>query len=95
VWQQSAGSCYSGDTTTAVLALINLGRERNGKDFALDDMALAVSPKVSNLFMEFDDEEPPTPVPGPGSTLLLLGGGLTGLAGLQRPLKSRLSQTHA
>ena len=79
LWQQSWGGWYSGDDTTAILSLINLNTEWNGNDFALDDIALTVRPQISPRY--FEPEEPEA-VPEPGSTLLLLGGPVLGLAGL-------------
>lgn len=81
LWQQSSAGWYSGDYTTAVLSLINLNTEWNGNDFALDDIALAVRPQISRRTFE---EEEPEAVPEPGSTLLLLGGAVLGLAGFAR-----------
>lgn len=76
VWQQFAAPWFSGNTTTAVLSLVNLNTEWNGNDFALDDIALKTRPQV-------DPEPFIEPVPDAGSTLLLLGAGLAGLAGLR------------
>ena len=78
VWQQFAAPWFSGDTTTAVLSLVNLNTEWNGNDFVLDDIALKTRPQVDPR--EFED---PEPVPDAGSTLLLLGAGLAGLAGMR------------
>lgn len=78
VWQQFAAPWFSGNTTTAVLSLVNLNTEWNGNDFVLDDIALKTRPQVDER--EFED---PEPVPDAGSTLLLLGAGLAGLAGLR------------
>ena len=89
MWQQFAAPWYSGDTSTAVLALINLNTEWNGNDFALDDIALTVRPQISDLIIESDD---PEPVPDPGSTLLLLSGGLAGLAGMVKRRGSEKGQ---
>jgi hypothetical protein len=81
VWQQFAAPWFSGDTTTAVLSLVNLNTEWNGNDFVLDDIALQTRPQVDPR--EFED---PEPVPDAGSTLLLLGAGLAGLAGVRTRL---------
>jgi len=78
IWQQFAAPWFSGDTTTAVLSLVNLNTEWNGNDFALDDLALKTRPQVDER--EFED---PEPVPEPGSTVLLLCAGLAGLAGMK------------
>ena len=58
-----------------------MNTEWNGNDFALDDIALKVRPQISEVFLEPED---PEIVPEPGSTLLLLGSGLIGLAGFAR-----------
>ncbi len=78
VWQQFSAGWYSGGYTTAVLSLINLNTEWNGNDFVLDDIALTVRPQISDRFLD------PEPVPEPGSTLLLLGWAVLGLAGIAR-----------
>ena len=78
LWQQSSAGWYSGDDTTAILSLINLNTEWNGNDFALDDIALTVRPQISVRAIE------PEAVPEPGSTLLLLGGAVIGLAGFAK-----------
>jgi hypothetical protein len=78
LWQQFSAGWYSGDYTTAVLSLINLNTEWNGNDFALDDIALTVRPQISLRSVE------PEPVPEPGSTLLLLGWAVLGLAGIAK-----------
>jgi hypothetical protein len=75
-WQQFAAEWNSGNSTTAVLSLINLNTEWNGNDFALDDIALNVRPQVSPI-------EYVEPVPDAGSTLALLGAALLGLAGFR------------
>jgi hypothetical protein len=79
VWQQFAAPWFSGDSTSAVLSLINLNTEWNGNDFALDDIALTTRPQVSEVTYES--------VPDAGSTLLLLGTGLAGLASVKRRLR--------
>ena len=76
IWQQFAAPWFSGDTTTAVLSLVNLNTEWNGNDFALDDIALTTRPQV-------DPEPFIEPVPDAGSTLLLLAAGLAGVAGVR------------
>ena len=81
LWQQFSAGWNSGGSTTAVLSLINLNTEWNGNDFALDDIALTVRPQIS--LRTFETEEPEA-VPEPGSTLLLLGGAVLGLAGFAR-----------
>jgi hypothetical protein len=81
VWQQFAAPWFSGDTTTAVLSLVNLNTAWNGNDFVLDDIALKTRPQVDPRV--FEDVEP---VPDSGSTLLLLGAVLAGLAGLRTRL---------
>lgn len=78
IWQQFAAPWFSGDTTTAVLSLVNLNTEWNGNDFVLDDIALKTRPQVDPRL--FEDVEP---VPDSGSTLLLLGAVLAGLAGMR------------
>jgi hypothetical protein len=85
LWQQFATPWFSGDATTAVLSLINTNTEWNGNDFALDDLALKTRPQVSDITTPDD----PTPVPDAGSTLMLLGAGLAGLAGLKSRLRNR------
>ena len=80
-WQRFAAPWFSGDSTTAVLSLVNLNTEWNGNDFVLDDIALKTRPQVDPR--EFED---PEPVPDPGSTLLLLGAGLAALAGFRHRL---------
>jgi hypothetical protein len=78
VWQQFAAPWFSGSTTTAALSLVNLNTEWNGNDFVLDDIALTTRPQVDpRIFEEVE------PVPDSGSTLLLLGAGLVGLAGIK------------
>jgi hypothetical protein len=79
VWQQFAAPWFSGNTSTAVLSLVNLNTEWNGNDFALDDIALKTRPQVSPE--PFDD---PEPVPDAGSTLLLFGGAVASLLGIRR-----------
>jgi hypothetical protein len=78
VWQQFAAPWFSGNTSTAVLSLVNLNTEWNGNDFVLDDIALTTRPQVDPRI--FEDVQP---VPDSSSTLLLLGAGLAGLAGLK------------
>lgn len=73
VWQQFAAPWFSGGATTAVLSLVNLNTEWNGNDFVLDDIALTTRPQV-------DPEPFIDPVPDAGSTVLLLGAALAGLA---------------
>jgi hypothetical protein len=88
-WQQFAAPWYSGDTSTAVLALINLNTEWNGNDFALDDIMLnaLAPPELFSLgTLDFPEEDGPTAeavVPEPAS-LLLFGSGLAALAGVCR-----------
>ena len=84
-WQQFAAGWYSGGATTATLSLININTEWNGNDFALDDIALTTRPQVSDIDIP---EDPPEPVPEPGSTLLLLASGLASLAGAKKLRKS-------
>lgn len=81
LWQQFSAGWNSGGSTTAVLSLINRNTEWNGNDFALDDIALTVRPQIS--LRSFEPVEPEA-VPEPGSTLLLLGGALLGIAGFAR-----------
>ena len=78
-WQPFAAGWYSGDATTAVLSLVNGNTEWNGNDFALDDIALSVRPRIS--VTSIDPEDQPEPVPEPAS-LFLFGSGLVGLAGM-------------
>jgi hypothetical protein len=78
-WQPFAAGWYSGDNTTAVLSLVNGNTEWNGNDFALDDIALSVRPRIS--VTSIDPEDQPAPVPEPAS-VFLFGSGLVGLAGM-------------
>jgi hypothetical protein len=80
IWQQFAAPWFSGNTTTAVLSLVNLNTEWNGNDFVLDDIALTTRPLV-------DPEPFIEPVPDAGSTLLLLGGAFAVLGGLGRRVR--------
>ena len=76
IWQRFAAPWFSGNTTTAVLSLVNLNTEWNGNDFALDDIALTTRPQV-------DPEPFIEPVPDGGSSWLLLAAGLAGIAGVR------------
>jgi hypothetical protein len=71
-WRRFTADWYSGNSTSAVLSLINRNTEWNGNDFALDDIALTA----------VEQPDPRETVPEPGSTMLLLSSGLVGLAGL-------------
>jgi len=83
-WQQFAAGWYSGDSTSAVLSLINRNTEWNGNDFALDDIALTAVTQPQIKTLDFPEEPPIEAVPEPGSSALLLGASLAGLAGLAR-----------
>jgi len=91
LWQQFTSGWSSGDSTVAVLSLINRNTEWNGNDFALDDIMLNALAPIEPFSFAFPEEpgdvsEAEAVVPEPAS-LLLFGSGLAALAGVRKNRK--------